>query len=57
MKKCLFFAMDFQFMGIHGEKLASQFKEAEFYSIPNASLMPHEEKPREVLEIIKSRLK
>ena len=41
----------------YGEKLASQFKEAAFYRIPNASLMPHEEKPKEVLEIIKSKLK
>ena len=40
----------------YGEKLASQFKAAEFYRIPNASLMPHEEKPKEVLEIIASKL-
>ena len=47
---------DVTFPVAYGEKLASQFKEAAFYRIPNASLMPHEEKPKEVLDIIKSAL-
>ena len=40
----------------YGEKLAKQFKGAEFHRIPEAALMPHEEKPTAVLEIIKSKL-
>lgn len=40
----------------YGEELASQFNDAEFYRIPNASLMPHEERPKEVLEIIVPKL-
>ena len=38
------------------KRLANQFDNAEFYSIMDASLMPHEENPKEVLEIIKSKL-
>lgn len=40
----------------YGAQLAKQFTDAEFHRIQEASLMPHEEKPMEVLEIIKSKL-
>ncbi|MEM6768695.1 MAG: alpha/beta hydrolase, partial [Bacteroidota bacterium] len=36
----------------YGEVLATQFKHSTFYRIREASLMPHEEKPEEVLEIL-----
>ncbi|MEM6767689.1 MAG: alpha/beta hydrolase [Bacteroidota bacterium] len=40
----------------YGEELATQFTHCSFYRIAKASLMPHEEKPEEVLEILISEL-
>ena len=45
---------DVTFPAEHGKKMSKQFRDAKFFSIENASLMPHEEQPEEVLAIIKS---